>query len=99
MSGTTEHFGLRLKVDHGALLFLTDDAGFDLALAPEDEPAPLPDWFHFGFRLQNGAAVREMHRRMRDAGVTIKRALIDDPDYVSFSRADPDGSRIEVYWE
>jgi catechol 2,3-dioxygenase-like lactoylglutathione lyase family enzyme len=93
------HFGLREHVRHGEIVFLCDDRGFDLALAPDADPAALPAWFHFGFRLDRKEAVRDSHRRMAEAGVALTRPLLDEPGYITFQCADPDGYRIEVYWE
>lgn len=92
-------FGLRPLVTHGDILFMRDGAGMDLALAPAAAPEPLPDWFHFGFRLESGGAVKALHRDLVDAGVAIKQPLLDEPDFVVFRCNDPDGYSIEVYWE
>ena len=92
-------FGLDHRVRHGDILFLSNPDGFDLALAPDPDPQPLPAWWHFGFRLASADHVRRLHRRMCDAGVSLTRPLADDPDYITFQCADPDGYRIEVYWE
>ena len=92
-------FGFRKHTQHGPILFLRDDADLDLALAPDDEPAGLPAWFHFGFRLDSGDAVRTMHDAMRDDGVQIAQHLQSWDDLVVFRCADPDGYQIEVYWE
>lgn len=92
-------FGLNEHVRHGAIAFVTDDARFDLALAPADEVEPLPAWFHFGFRLDDADAVRRLHDEMQAAGVAIVEPLGVHQDLVWFRCADPDGYRIEVYWE
>jgi catechol 2,3-dioxygenase-like lactoylglutathione lyase family enzyme len=92
-------FGLRERVRHGEILFLSSEEGFDLALAPDARPAPLPAWFHFGFRRPDAAEVAALHARMIGAGVPISRALATFDDYCSFTCDDPDGHRIEVYWE
>ena len=92
-------FGFREHVRHGELLFLRNAEGFDLALMPDPDPARLPDWFHFGFRLDAPEAVRELYRRMKSGGVPLRRELHQDPDLVSFRCEDPDGYAVEVYWE
>ncbi len=92
-------FGLRPLVSHGEVLFMRDEAGMDLALAPAAASETLPDWFHFGFRLESGEAVAALHRRLADAGATIKQPLSEEPDFVVFRCHDPDGYAIEVYWE
>jgi catechol 2,3-dioxygenase-like lactoylglutathione lyase family enzyme len=92
-------FGLRPLVTHGDILFLRDEAGMDLALAPAAAPEPLPDWFHFGFRLESGAAVTALHRELAEAGIAMRQPLNDDPDFVFFRCCNPDGYGVEVYWE
>ena len=92
-------FGFREHVRHGDILFLRDGAGFDLALAPEPEPARFPAWFHFGFRLGNADDVRALHRRMAVAKAMDLRDLHDEAEFVSFRVRDPDGYGIEVYGE
>ena len=91
-------FGLRERVRHGEILFVRDESGFDLALAPDRKPARMPKWFHLGFRLGSAARVRALHRRMRAARQDTTD-LGDEPDYVFFRLKDPDGYAIEVYWE
>jgi catechol 2,3-dioxygenase-like lactoylglutathione lyase family enzyme len=92
-------FGLRPLVSHGDILFMRDEAGMDLALARAVAPEPLPDWFHFGFRLDSGEAVTALHRELAAAGVAMKQPLSEEPDFVAFRCHDPDGHSIEVYWE
>ncbi len=53
---------------------------------------------HFGFHLASGAEVREVLDRIRTARVEIVEHD-DDSDRVSFKCVDPDGHRVEVYWE
>jgi catechol 2,3-dioxygenase-like lactoylglutathione lyase family enzyme len=50
------------------------------------------------FHLDSGAEVREALQRVRADGVEIIEHD-DDSDGVSFRCVDPDGRRIEVYWE
>ena len=72
----------------------------DLALAPSPTPEPLPDWFHFGFRLGDADAVERLYRVLTEAGVAMKQPLErDDEDLTFFRCRDPDGYGIEVYWE
>jgi catechol 2,3-dioxygenase-like lactoylglutathione lyase family enzyme len=92
-------FGLRPSVWHGDMLFMRDDGGMDLALAPAIDPEPLPSWFHFGFRLESADAVAELHGQMRAAGVPLKADLTTGEDLTFFRCLDPDGHDIEVYWE
>jgi catechol-2,3-dioxygenase len=81
------------------LTFMSDGAGFDLALMDDSAPATLPAWFHFGFRLENASAVVELFDSMMRAGVSMRKALYQDETLVSFRCADPDGYALEIYWE
>jgi catechol 2,3-dioxygenase-like lactoylglutathione lyase family enzyme len=92
-------FGLADFVWHGEMLFMRDDAGMDLALAPEPAAAPLPDWFHFGFRLADATAVEGLHDLMAAEGASITEPLTTAGDLTFFRCADPDGHPIEVYFE
>ncbi len=92
-------FGFTYTLNHGDIAFLDNEHAFDLALAPDESPAPLPEWFHFGFRLKSADAVRGLREDMITQGIPIARELIAEDDYVSFTCTDPDGHRIEVYWE
>lgn len=93
------HFGFRRHAMHGDIAFLRDEAGMDLALAP-GPPDDFPPWSHFGFRLEDAEAVRALFARLEAAGVAILHPLDEEePDFVWFRCADPDGHQIEVYWE
>ena len=83
----------------GDPLFLRNGDGFDLALAPDPEPAALPRWFHVGFQLASADEVRDLHGRMRAAGVALRTDLVEEVDTVSFKCEDPDGLAVEVCWE
>ena len=92
-------FGLKESVWHGDMVFMRDDAGMDLALAPAPSPEAMPAWFHFGFRQESAVAVARLHAEMLSAGATITEPLVEEADIVFFRCADPDGYSIEVYWE
>lgn len=72
--------------------------GFDLALHPADPPAAHPEFLHFGFAMPDADRVRAMFTRLTADGVPIVESD-DEPGYVAFKCVDPDGWRIEVYWE
>ena len=93
------HFGLRVSQMHGDILFMRDDAGLDLALAPAKTLDALPPWFHIGFRLGSADAVTGLHAKMQEEGVAIRAPLETHDDFTVFRCADPDGYLIEVYWE
>ena len=94
-----DFFGLTDFAWHGEMLFMRDGAGMDLALAPAADAERLPEWFHFGFRLSDAAAVRTLHDRMAAADAAITEPLTTEGDLTFFRCADPDGHPIEVYWE
>jgi len=94
-----KYFGLREQVWHGRILFMTDDHGFDLALAPCDEVERFPPWFHFGFRLDSAERVRQLAGELEAASIRLVQELEEDDGLVSFRCVDPDGYTIEVYWE
>jgi catechol 2,3-dioxygenase-like lactoylglutathione lyase family enzyme len=72
---------------------------FDLALHPApDAPAPSSSFLHFGFAMADPEAVRALRIRLERDGVPIIERD-DEPDLVSFKCLDPDGWRVEVYWE
>jgi catechol 2,3-dioxygenase-like lactoylglutathione lyase family enzyme len=73
-------------------------ARFDLALHPAAETAPSSTFLHFGFALADPEAVRTLRTRLEHDGVPVVERD-DEPDLVSFKCLDPDGWRVEVYWE
>lgn len=81
-----------------ATVIVRNGDGFDLALHPSAEtPAP-STFFHFGFAVPDAGAVDALRTRLERDGVPIVERD-DEPDLVSFKCLDPDGWRIEVYWE
>ncbi len=88
-----ERFGFRKDVWHGGALFLVNDDGFELAVGKHGR-ADLPDWFHIGFKLPAADAVRALQTQF-DSVITSG----DDPGFVFFRVADPNGYQVEVYWE
>jgi len=79
-------------------VIVRDADGFDLALHPAAEPPARPDFLHFGFAMPDAAAVHALRARLAAAAVPIVEQD-DEPDLVSFKCLDPDGWRVEVYWE
>jgi catechol 2,3-dioxygenase-like lactoylglutathione lyase family enzyme len=72
--------------------------GFDLALHPGVLPDQPAAFLHFGFQLPGAAAVLELLARMEVDGVPILERW-EESSYVAFKCLDPDGWRVEVYWE
>jgi catechol 2,3-dioxygenase-like lactoylglutathione lyase family enzyme len=91
--------GMKTQRRGGEITFMTDERDFLLALMEDASPAPMPPWFHFGFRVISPAAVLALHERMSASGVPIRRDIHRDESLVSFRCADPDGYPIEIYWE
>jgi catechol 2,3-dioxygenase-like lactoylglutathione lyase family enzyme len=81
----------------GTLIIRNAD-GFDLALHPVARAGPPTGFLHFGFRLAGPDQVRALMAHLEGEGVTIAERD-DEPAYVAFNCLDPDGYRIEVYWE
>jgi catechol 2,3-dioxygenase-like lactoylglutathione lyase family enzyme len=71
---------------------------FDLALHPVDTEPARPEFFHFGFTLPTADDVRAALTRLDADGVPVVERY-DEPGHVSFKCVDPDGWRVEVYWE
>ena len=93
------YFGLRRQVWHGDILFMRDQAGMDLALAPAEAVEPFPPWFHIGFRLDAPGEVEALHERLRADGAPILQPYAVDGDFAVFRCADPDGYQLEIYFE
>ena len=72
--------------------------GFDLALHPAEQIEPPPVFLHAGFKAAGPADVRTLMDRMEADGITIVERD-DEAAYTAFKCLDPDGHRIEVYWE
>jgi catechol 2,3-dioxygenase-like lactoylglutathione lyase family enzyme len=72
---------------------------FDLALHPTTtEAAASLSFLHFGFAMADAEAVRSLRARFERDGVPVVERD-DEPELVSFKCLDPDGWRVEVYWE
>jgi catechol 2,3-dioxygenase-like lactoylglutathione lyase family enzyme len=72
--------------------------GFDLALHPDRQASSPSGFLHFGFSMPDADGVRAMLARVEADGIRVVERE-DDPDYVGFKCLDPDGWRLEVYWE
>lgn len=71
---------------------------FDLALHPTTDEINAPAFLHFGFAMPGPDEVRGLEAKLRESGVTIVEHD-EEPGLISFKCLDPDGWRIEVYWE
>lgn len=79
-------------------VIVRDADGFDLALHPGEPPDPFPAFLHFGFSLSGPDRVRDLRAVLDAAGVPVVE-WHDEPDHVSFKCLDPDGWRVEAYWD
>ncbi len=79
-------------------VIVRDANGFDLALHPVGQVGEQPAFLHAGFRAAEPAEVRTLLARLQADGVPIVEQ--DDEDaLMAFKCLDPDGHRVEVYWE
>ncbi len=91
-----EHFALTERVhDDGHLLILGGADGSLLALSEGEVPAGLPRTNHFGFQLDDVAAVVAARDRLARAGVEELEWSERGPARVQVR--DPDGYRVELY--
>jgi len=89
--------GTAQRYEDGTVI-VRDTDGFDLALhQTQDLGTPQP-FLHFGFRLSRPEDVRALLVRMEGDGIEIVERC-DESALVSFKCVDPDGHRVETYWE
>jgi catechol 2,3-dioxygenase-like lactoylglutathione lyase family enzyme len=85
------------QYEDGTVIIRNAD-GFDLALHPVEHVEPSPAFLHAGFRAAQPDDVRRLLERMEADGVTIVERD-DEAASTAFKCLDPDGHRVEVYWE
>ena len=71
---------------------------FDLALHQTTSHIDPSGFLHFGFRMPSAATVNDLRARMESDRVPVIEPA-DEPKLVSYKCLDPDGWRVEVYWE
>jgi len=79
-------------------VIIRDADGFDLALHAVEAVGASPPFLHFGFRMPRPDAVRALLTRLKTDGVEIIERY-DEPAYAAYKCLDPDGHRVEIYWE
>ncbi len=79
-------------------IFIRNRQDFVLGLERVANPESLPSWFHFGFGIQDEIPLKSLFEKMKNAGVKITRDLQDFGDSINFYCVDPDGNKIEVYY-
>jgi catechol-2,3-dioxygenase len=95
----TDWLGMSVARKGECLTFMSDGAGFDLALMDDTHPQEMPKWFHFGCRLLSADAVIGLYARMAAAGIEMRKPLFQNNSLALFRCADPDGYALEIYWE
>jgi catechol 2,3-dioxygenase-like lactoylglutathione lyase family enzyme len=78
-------------------LILRDADGFALALHP-GLGAPADEFLHFGYSCSEPEQVRVLRNMMLANGETLVEDE-DSEDFVSIKVLDPDGYRVEIFWE
>ena len=78
-------------------LILRDADGFALALHP-GAGAPADDFLHFGYACTEPEQVRVLRGTLLANGETLVEDE-DTDDFVSIKVLDPDGYRVEIFWE
>jgi catechol 2,3-dioxygenase-like lactoylglutathione lyase family enzyme len=95
------HFGFgarpATRYEDGTLI-IRDADGFDLALHPGAREHTEDEFLHFGFGCADAEEVRALRAHLLAAGVRLVEEE-DTDGYVAFKALDPDGYRVEVYWE
>jgi catechol 2,3-dioxygenase-like lactoylglutathione lyase family enzyme len=71
---------------------------FDLALHPAPDAVAAEGFLHFGFFMADASSAHALRKRLEHNDVPVVERD-DEPDLVSFKCLDPDGWRVEVYWE
>jgi catechol 2,3-dioxygenase-like lactoylglutathione lyase family enzyme len=79
-------------------VIVRDAHGFDLALHAVEVVGEPPAFLHFGFRLPDPDDVRALLRRIEADDVEVVESY-DEAELTSFKCLDPDGHRVEAYWE
>lgn len=102
----TEVLGFRVAEEEAGGVFLTLGDGFhtlDLTQHPSPENAPRPTntqigLAHIAFQVASYEALREAYKALQAHGVEIAAAT-DHVSQRSIYFADPDGNRLEIYYE
>jgi predicted lactoylglutathione lyase len=94
-----EFFEFKQGPKHGKIDFLNNQDGFNLALAPDTNIPEFPTWFHFGMKMKSSSDVKDLFDRMATSGVEFYQEFSEEDQMAWFKVRDPDGYKIEVYWE
>ena len=107
----TEVLGFRVVEDdpeHGNDFFMSlgrESDGHVLDIAPVEDPATAAEpsrnsvgVSHIALKVDTHEDLKDAYEHLQACGVTIDR-LIEHVNQRSFYFADPDGNRLEIYWE
>ena len=95
-------FGFKEKVRiTKTLLFLQDEAGFDLALDQVDFVEELPKGVHFGFALKSRNDVESVLGLLKQSypHLLSHNEIRDNGSWGDIELTDPDGYPIQIYWD
>lgn len=95
----TRWFGFAEVLRTPTFLKLRDEAGFELSLTAFPDAAVYPSCFHFGFRLDSPDRVRTFLNDIKRERIPVHSDIYESEDRVYFTCLDPDGHKIEIYWE
>ena len=91
--------------EHGGVFMSLGKDGHTLDLSPVDDPATAQRLtanrvgvHHIAFQVDSEAALKEAYFSLQDQGVEVVRA-IDHVSQKSIYFHDPDGNRLEIYYE
>jgi catechol 2,3-dioxygenase-like lactoylglutathione lyase family enzyme len=92
-------FNFNRKLQHGAGIFIYNEAGFMIAMDQLEEIPTFPTWFHLGFCLSSEAEVQKIYQKVKQENVKIARDMANEKDqFASFFIFDPNRYKIEVSW-
>ena len=95
-----KYFGFDPSLARGyadGTIILRDADGFALALHP-GAGAPADEFLHFGYACNEPEQVRGLRNTLLANGETLVEDE-DAKDFVSIKVLDPDGYRVEIFWE
>lgn len=90
---------------HGGVFMTLGEDGHTLDLSPVDDPASAPPVspnrlgvHHIAFQVDSSEALKDAYFNLQEQGVEVVRA-VDHVSQKSIYFDDPDGNRLEIYYE
>jgi extradiol dioxygenase family protein len=95
------YFGFRKGFETGPDGFIVNNDGFVIVIEKIPAPEKFPDWFHYGFMLNNHEEVIQLFEKMKKDGIEFFQELYQDENLAGkkttlFFCLDPNGYKIEV---